>query len=483
MLSILVTLIVFLMLGMIVFQTLYVLSYQGFLNVGDEAVQTEQTKSQTLPVETSEAKAKHFMSPPGKGGLRGSDQDDDDIYAPPAAVILCLKGSEESLNDCLTGLISQQYPDYELHIVIFSPTDPAADVVKEFFSGVQLVPKIHYLEDAEQTCSLKCSAICQAVETLSDRIEVVALVDGDAVVDQYWLNDLVTPLSDSGIGATTGNRWYSPTENRLGAFVRRIWNAAAVVQMQRYDIAWGGTLAFRKDVIDRCGLVAIWRKSFCEDTPLANVFQKQKLHLHRVPHLIIENKESISTLAAFHWISRQLLTVRLHHPAWNWVLLHGVATGIASIVAPLLIVVLFCLGMTTEALTLLKTTIVYQAFNFALLYMIGKSNRQAINSRGSYNGLEVDSERRIPMHVLSTLVTQVLQPFALWQANSMEKVKWRGATYGVKDGNSVRLLKVKKGKSSPRKTSAKTVVEDETTSPVHQDAYIPGSRYSKRSRN
>ena len=477
MLSLLVTLIVFLMLGMIVFQTLYVLNYQSSLNASDESVQITQrlnsddSGSQAQPLKPSQAK--------------GNDHDKDggEVYSPPAAIILCLKGLEESLADCLMGLISQQYSDFELNIVLYSRTDPAAEAVQEFFSGVQMIPKIHYLEDPAATCSLKCSAICQAIETLSDRIEVVAFVDGDAVVDQHWLTDLVTPLSDSGIGATTGNRWYSPTGDRLGAFVRRIWNAAAVVQMQRYEIAWGGTLAIRKNVIDRCGLVSIWRKSFCEDTPLTSLFRKQKLHLHRVPKLIIENKESISTSGAFHWISRQLLTVRLHHPAWNWVLVHGIVTGIASIVAPLLIVLLFWIGMTSDAVTLLKTTLVYQAFNFVLLYMIGKSNRQAINSRDSYNGLEVDSDRRVPMHVLATLVTQVVQPFALWQANSMEKVNWRGATYGVKDGNKIRLLKVKKGKASPNKPTFKTKVEVDEMAPVSEAAYIPGSRYSKRSRN
>ena len=477
MLSLLVTLIVFLMLGMIVFQTLYVLNYQSILNANDDPAQTQRSSTITLADNSSQSQTKSLTSLKAKAGDR------DEIYAPPAAIILCLKGSEESLADCLTGLISQQYPDFELNIVIYSPTDPATEAVKDFFSSMQLVPKIHFLVDPAATCSLKCSAICQAIETLSDRIEVVAFVDGDAVVDQHWLNDLVTPLNDSGIGATTGNRWYSPTDSQLGSFVRKVWNAAAVVQMQRYDIAWGGTLAIRRNVIDRCGLVSVWRNSFCEDTPLASLFRKHKLHLHRVPDLIIENKESISTLGAFHWISRQLLTVRLHHPAWNLVLLHGITTAVASIIAPLLIVLLFCFGMTTDAITLLKTTVVYQAFNFALLYMIGKSNRRVINGRESYNGLEVDSDRRLPMHLLATLVTQVMQPFALWQANSMERVNWRGATYKVKNGRKVRLLKVKQGKSATKTQSAKMVIEEDGASPVSEEAYYPGSRYSKRSRN
>ena len=479
MLSLLVTLIVFLMLGMVVFQTLYVLGYQSFLNVDKQSLASDTNEPQSNSLTASQSESGVGG---GDGGGYGVDGDGD-VYAPPAAIILCLKGAEESLGDCLVGLIGQQYPDFELNIVLYSPTDPSARIVKEFFSTVQQVPKIHFLEDPASTCSLKCSAICQAIQSLSDRIEVVAFVDGDAVVDERWLSDLVTPLGDTGIGATTGNRWYSPIEGRLGGFVRKIWNAAAIVQMQRYEIAWGGTLAIRKNIIDRCGLVAIWRKSFCEDTPLNSLFRKQKLHLHRVPNLIIENKETVSSLSAFHWISRQLLTVRLHHPAWKMVLLHGIATGIASIVAPLLMVLLFWFGETENALTLLKVIVLYQAFNFGLLYMIGKSNRQAINSRESYNRLEDVEERSLATHFVATLMTQLMQPFAVWQANSMEKVKWRGATYRVKDGKDVRLLKVKRGKTSPQAVAAKTEAVEEPPSSVSQDDYIAGSRYSKRSRN
>ena len=427
MISIFVSLIVFLMLGTIVFQTFYVLGYLKFLRT--------DVDDQESPTES------------------------DETYAPPVAVILCLKGADESLAECLTGIISQDYPDFQLNIVIHSQADPAVKIVEEFFSNLKFKPKIHFLESPKGTCSLKCSAISQAVRSLSKRFEVVALIDDDAVVDQGWLSDLVTPLKDTAIGATTGNRWYSPTDVRLGAFVRKIWNAAAVVQMQRYDIAWGGSMAIRKDVIDRCQLLSTWEKSFCEDTSLASVLKEKQLRLHRVPDLIIENKETISFWQNFHWVSRQLLTVRLHHPAWPLVLLHGISTGIASIVAPLLMVFLFWTGMTGAAWVLLQAIIVYQIANFVLLFWIGRSNRRAINQRGSYNRLEDSSEMNLAMHVRATLVTQIVQPFAVWQANSIEKVNWRGAVYKVKDGRKIKLLKVDKRKISSRKPAIKKIVD------------------------
>ncbi|MDB4766990.1 hypothetical protein OAG71_04810, partial [bacterium] len=90
MLSLLVTLIVFLMLGMVVFQTLYVLGYQSFLNVDKQSLasDTDEPQSNSLTASQSESGVGG-----GDGGGYGVDGDGD-VYAPPAAIILCLKGAE-----------------------------------------------------------------------------------------------------------------------------------------------------------------------------------------------------------------------------------------------------------------------------------------------------------------------------------------------------------------------------------------------------
>ncbi len=467
MISFLVTLIVYAMLGLVVFQTLYVLGYMKFLNAS-----SDRDQIQGPGADEPTAKLRDEIG-------------EDKTYCPPAAIVLCLKGADESLVDCLTGLIGQDYPDFQLNIVIDSPQDPAAKIVKEFFSPLKLKPKIHYLESPKETCSLKCSAISQAVRSLSERIEVVAFVDGDAVVDQDWLNDLVTPLGDAAIGATTGNRWYSPTDMRLGAYVRKIWNAAAVVQMQRYKIAWGGSLAIRREVIQRCQLLSKWEESFCEDTSLTNELRKQKLRVQRVANLIVDNKETSSFWETFDWIGRQLLTVRLHHPAWPLVLLHGVATGVASIFTPILMVVLFWKGFTSDGWLLLQTIVVYQMANFVLLYLIGRSNQNAIDGRDSHNPADPSPNKNVGMHFIATLVTQIVQPFALWQANSMEKVKWRGASYRVKNGRKIKLLKVDPQKKSPGIQLSRSNGDsaEPTDGLKSEDSYLPSSRISKPSRN
>lgn len=444
MISLFVTLTIFVMLGMIVFQTLYVLDYQGFIsqnppsaepNPGTDkgALKSTGRKKRKLPQALASADESLETPTPMVSPL-------EQTYCPPAAIVLCLKGNDPSLEECLTGLIGQDYPDFQLHIVIHSPSDPANDAVRDFFSTLRLKPEIQYLQPFDNHCSLKCAALAQAIESLSPEIEVVALVDSDAIVDPRWLADLVTPLRDAAVGATTGNRWYRPEGSQWGALVRMVWNAAAVVQMQRYDIAWGGSLAMRTAVIQQCGLLPRWRRAFCEDTLLNSVLKQHKLSLRRVPRLVVENQETISLLPAFHWISRQLLTVRLHHRAWPMVLGHGLATGIASIVAPLLAVGLFLSGASSDGGMLVTAIVVYQVVNGVLLSMIGRSNRQAIDGRESDQQSGPPPQWSRIKYLAAVWVTQVLQPFAVWQANSMERVNWRGAKYAVKNSRSVKLL-------------------------------------------
>ena len=464
---------------LIAMQVVYVLSYQAWM----ESEDTTPSKSD--------------------GSLTSDDSAVDEpvesaIYQPTAAIVLCLKGEDENLSECLVGLISQDYADYRLVIVVDSERDPVVRSVAQFFKGVKFKPDVQALRSPHSTCSLKCSAITQAIDSLPSRYEVIAMIDGDTIPDESWLAELVAPLADKTIGATTGNRWYSPTSNGLGTWVRKIWNAAAIVQMQRYHIPWGGSLAIRTETIKRCGLVDHWRKSFCEDTAMVSPLKKHKLKIHRVPNLVLENTESVSLAGAFDWITRQLLTVRLHHPKSSWVMAHALASAAAGIGAPILIILMLWTGETRGMWTLIQAFVAWQVINSVLLYLIERSNRAAIEQRDSFNRLPVPESPSFMMQFASTLMTQWIYPFAAWQAAAMDKVKWRGVTYKVRGDGTVQLVEKSDAASSARASASSEkdllfhdsvadseVAEQAVEEPKDEDkneVYL-SSRFSKRSRN
>ena len=366
-----------------------------------------------------------------------TDADQETPDFPKAAIILCLRGEEESTPDCIAELVGQHYADYELHIAFDSKNDPAAEQVEAFFENHSAKAQLHFFKPQDK-CSYKCSGIVHVIEQLGDDIEIVAFCDGDAIVDANWLHDLVLPmLEDEKIGATTGNRWFTPYDNAIGAQVRKHWNTAAVVQMQAYDIAWGGSMAVRRSTIEKCGLKERWQNAFCEDTLLTDAMQQHGLKLHRVPGLVIDNKETTTVAECFSWISRQLLTVRLHHRLWPLVMAHGISTGLATIVAPIAIVLLLATGYFYEFRSLLIAWGVYQILNFVLLMVIDRCNRRAIYKRQRLSQ-SANSTDNSNGGFLSLLFIQILHPLAAIKTMMMKEVSWRGVEYSI-DNKQLRV--------------------------------------------
>lgn len=402
---------------LVLVQTVLVIGYCGFLQRG-----------------------KVFDTPSSITGY-STEGDDEETVAPEladpkVAIVLCLRGADDSLVDCLAELDGQDYPDYQLHIAFDSEDDPAVEVVQGFFENRESQPHLTFFQPTPN-CSYKCAAIVSVVNELPDDIEVVAFCDADAVVDQYWLRDLVEPLSQPETGATTGNRWFSPFNPTLGAIVRKQWNSAAIVQMQAYDIAWGGSLAIKRHVIDQCDLLNRWSAAFCEDTLLTQALKRKRLRVHRVPDLIVDNREETTISEAFEWITRQLLTVRLHHPDWLLVLLHGVLTAAATIGAPILAIVLLLCGELIAARSVALAYIVYQVANAGLLFAIGVGNRAVLKRRSVLRDRD-SVPLEIKDQLKSLLLLQLLHPIAVLKAAFTKQVSWRDVNYKVAKG-SVRV--------------------------------------------
>ena len=266
-----------------------------------------------------------------------------------------------------------------------------------------------------------------------DSVEVIALVDADAVTDRNWLRDLVAPLGNPDVGASTGNRWFAPEKSGLGSEVRKAWNAAAVAQMTFYQIAWGGSLAIKRSTITDCELLEEWSTAFCEDTMLTGALKRNGLRVERVPNLILSNNETTTLGGAFHWIVRQMLTVRLHHRDWPLVFLHGVVSGAVILAAIVSIAILFASGASGLASGLLVCFLLFEVCNFGLVTAIESANVSAISSRGS-------NVRRTSFvsRVVTIPITQILHPIAVFKAAITRKVTWRGIEYEIGRGQENR---------------------------------------------
>ncbi len=357
--------------------------------------------------------------------------------ADEVAVVLALRGADPSLTDCLAGISIQRYPNFQLHIVVDDRQDPALNIAKRFFQDCKIDSTIHIIANVRDSCSLKCSAILTALDAIPSSTEIIAFIDADTAADENWLSDLVEPFKNSQVGATTGHRWFNPRQNNIGSYLRQHWNAAAIVQMSIYRIAWGGSLAIRRSAIIQCELREKWGRAFCEDTMLSHELEQQNLELVRVPDLMAENTESTSTGDAFWWIVRQLITVRLYHPKWPLVLAHGLATGIASIVTLLVLGCLLLLEQWVAFRVLTAGFVIYQLLNFILLWSIEQASEWIVSSRRN-SGRSAPKRIIHPRKALAAFLTQFVHAAACLVAANLSKVRWRGIDYQI-EGEKIKI--------------------------------------------
>jgi cellulose synthase/poly-beta-1,6-N-acetylglucosamine synthase-like glycosyltransferase len=253
------------------------------------------------------------------------------------------------------------------------------------------------------------------------------------------LADLIRPLADPQIAATTGNRWFSSPSSNLGTALREVWNAAAIVQMQLYNIAWGGSLAIKRTCLESTNLISRWEQAFCEDTMISDELSQQGFKLVRVPDLILVNRESTSFGDAVNWIIRQLLTIRLHHSKWYLVQAHAAATCF-SIISLIVAFGFLWFGQLQASSIVFVGLAIYQVANAILLKRIQTINLQIVNQRLSA-GQELSTETASLNRWLAVGLAQLVQPYACIKASTLKDVRWRGVDYRIEGRGKIALTR------------------------------------------
>ena len=392
-------------------------------------------------------------------GLKGTDLARSDLAdliptpAPKVAIVLCLRGSDPALADCLTGLLAQRYPNFEMHLIVDSDDDPVIPIVNSALQAIDSAVQFHWhtVVNHSSDCSLKCSALVTAVMALESQKsspDIVAFVDADALVDPDWLNHLVVPLLDTSdtnnleskpnaisVGATTGNRWFEPADNNLGSRFRAAWNAAALPQMQIYQVAWGGSLAMKLETIQKCNLMDRWSQAFCEDTMLADILRDHGLRVQRVPELIVVNRESTKLLPALGWIGRQLLTVRLHHRDWPLIFIHALLAGFCFF-GPLVCVMAMVVGNPKLAIAAAIAWCVQLSFNIGLFNVVRKLNVDLMKE----SALKSTHPGGLLNKIVVVVALQAIYPFIAIRVAFQRQVSWRGIDYRIGRRGRVEML-------------------------------------------
>lgn len=360
-------------------------------------------------------------------------------HLPKAAVVMALRGSDPFLRDTLRQLGEQDYPDFQIVIVVDHESDPAWAVCKEAQAELgESRLRLAALREPREECSLKCSCLIQAVESLSEETEVVAFADADVVPHRTWLRELVGPLVDETIGATTGNQWFLPRTGNLGSTVRSVWNAGAIVPTTLLGHPWAGSCAMRRSQMIESGLLDSWKNSIVDDGPVAAAMAKLDLKVHFVPSIFMLNQESCRLSFCWSYIKRMLTWSRLFESTYFLTVCHAVFLQACVLLAIAFTLVNLGNANWFQATALFVSLLIFWIGNVIGYQLIANSVRKhSHDERADWSAVPIGHRLflmpAVPLTHLIYLVSAIRACF-------VRKIEWRKVTYQIEANGKVKLV-------------------------------------------
>lgn len=324
----------------------------------------------------------------------------DKRYAPKTLVMAPCKGMDLTLKENLQSLKSQWYKNYDLVAIVADERDTALPVIKKL--GIKYIT-------ATSKCT-KCSAKVRSLATAMEKFrnyDVYVIADSDITVKKDWLSSLVQPLGDSKVGLSTMYPYFKP----VGGFwsnVKMMWGFVGDSLMARQSsrFGWGGSLAFKRDLVDAEGLDFFKNSEYSvsDDICLTKIAKKRKLLIAFVPEPkpIVNCSESFSSF--FEWANRQTALSIL-----------GYRTNLyIGLIYYSMEVLVFVSGI-------LLSIFVSPFFLLLFIHYL----------RSLYVGYKRSGSNNLILAIV-ILMVPFIYDFNLVKASQMRTITWRGKTYNLR---------------------------------------------------
>lgn len=354
-------------------------------------------------------------------------------FHPFVSVIAPSRGFEFGLNDNIRPLLKQDYPDYEVLFVFDRADDPAVQVVDQLEDGA--VPARTIIAGPAMQSGQKVHNLRIAVNEVAPQCEVLVFVDTDARPGPFWLRQLVAPLSDEMLGASTGYRWFVPHKG-LASRLRSVWNASiasALGENQRKNFCWGGSTAMRRSVFERLNIRERWLGSVSDDFTVTAVLREAGLPIHFTPNCLVASVGDCDLAELFEFTTRQIKITRAYAPQlWLPLLLGSALFAIVFFGGILLLIARLAGGLS----------FVFLLFVLCVVFLLG-AVKAAIRWRvigiplASY---QEELKKDLVAHIVLWPIASLLYLYNTIVAGFSRRINWRGITYELKSPNEAVII-------------------------------------------
>ncbi|MDH7599954.1 MAG: glycosyltransferase, partial [Sedimentisphaerales bacterium] len=244
-------------------------------------------------------------------------------FTPRVLLIVPCKGLDQGFRANITSLLHQDYPDYMVWFVVGHRSDPAYTQIRAILANQAGLAKATRLLVAGPctTSSQKVHNLLYAIDQAPADVDVFAFADSDIQAPRTWLSDLIAPLAGPACGASTGYRWFVPSEGNLASTVLSCLNAkvAQMLGPGTFNLAWGGSMAIRKETFYSCNIQQIWSQCLSDDLTVSEAVKARGLRIRFVPRCLVPSHCRMGWLDLVRFGRRQLFLTRLYSPL-TWIL-------------------------------------------------------------------------------------------------------------------------------------------------------------------
>jgi ceramide glucosyltransferase len=257
---------------------------------------------------------------------------------PAVTVLKPLKGPGIDLYANLASFCRQDYPSYQLVFGVENPRDPAVAVVQQLrrdFPERDIVLSVASMPGANRKVANLRHMMRHA------RHGILVMSDSDVRVRPDYLRAMVAPLADPHVGLTTclyrgAGRFGLPSVlESLFINTDFIPMVLAAQIVQRFEYAYGASIALKREALDRIGGFAAIADYLADDYHLGNKVAKAGYRLLLLPYVVETVLDSVMLRDVWRHLLRWARTYRVCQPVpWFFTIVtHTILWGVLAVIA------------------------------------------------------------------------------------------------------------------------------------------------------
>ena len=348
-------------------------------------------------------------------------------YQPFVSVIAPGRGVEPGLADNLRPLLTQEYPRYEVLFVFDAADDPAVQVVEQISRGFPRMARTIIAGPATDS-GQKVHNLRVAVTHIDAKSEVLVFVDTDARPAKNWLAQLVAPLADETLGASSGYRWFVPVRGGFASRLRGVWNASIASALgadTTKNFCWGGSTAIHRATFERLGVSERWRGTVSDDFTITRVLKEAKLPVHFTPNCLVPSVGDCDLHELFEFTTRQVKITRVYASHLWLPLLLGSALFVIAFFGGLILI-----GFHPRS---------FAVYVFPLVIFTLGAAKSFIRFR-AVSSVVRTSRTDLAAHIFLWPIASLLYLYNCIVAGFSRRISWRGITYELKSPNEAVII-------------------------------------------